>query len=115
MKESNRYQTTTRTYPETQRKGNYLEELSKKMAASNDENGINRTTYERRQEEDAIISYQELLKKKDSIRTIDEEDAVISIEELTKRKREQEKLYNITEKEPNDDFINELKNFRSDL
>ena len=79
------------------------------------QSNIDRTSYELKQEEDAIISYQELMQKKDRIHIIDEEDAVISIEELKQRKLEEDKLYNLTEKEPNDDFINELKNFRSDL
>ncbi len=108
-KDSTRYQTSV--YSDNYKKGNYLEELSKKMSQSN----IDRTSYELKQEEDAIISYQELMQKKDRIHIIDEEDAVISIEELKQRKLEEDKLYNLTEKEPNDDFINELKNFRSDL
>ena len=95
-----------------QKRGNYLEELSKKMAENS---GVDRTEYELKQEQDAIISYKELMQKKDQIKVIDEEEAVISIEELQKKKLEEEKLYNITEREPNDDFINELKNFRSDL
>ena len=99
------------TYEQPVKKGNYLEELSKKMA----QNNIDRTAYELQQEEDAIISYQELLAKKDKIHIVDEEDVVISIEELRRRKLEENKLYNITEREPNDSFIDELKNFRSDL
>ena len=101
--------------PENQRRGNYLEELSKKMSENNANNNVDRTSYEIQQEQDAIISYKELMQKKDYIKMIDEEDAVISIEELKNRKHEDEKIYNITEKEPNDDFIDELKNFRSDL
>ncbi len=93
-------------------KGNYLEELSKKISQTNPENGITRTQYEIKQEEDAIISLEELMRKKDSIKTIDEEDAVISIEELMRKK---DKLYNITEEETDDKFISELKDFRSDL
>ena len=65
--------------------------------------------------EDAIISYKELMAKKDTIKTIDEEDAVISIQELTSRENKQEKLYNLTEEEENDDFLDELKKFRNDL
>ena len=103
------------TFPETHKRGNYLEELSKKMSQTNNENDLNRTSYELQQEEDAIISYRELMQKKDQIQTVDEEDAVISIEELQRRKKAEEKLYNITEKEADDDFINELKHFRSDL
>lgn len=93
----------------------FLEEVSKKLAEAEVTDEIDRTDYEIKQEEDAIISYKELMEKKDTIKTIDEEDVVISIEELIKRKQEQEKLYNITENEKNDDFINELKKFRSDL
>lgn len=74
---------------------------------------LSRTDYERKQEEDAIISFKELMQKKDQIEMVDEEEAVISIEELIKK--EKEKLYNITKDEPNDKFINELKKFRSDL
>ena len=76
---------------------------------------IERTDYEKQQEEDAIISYQELMDKKDSLEPINEEEAVISIDELMQKKKEEEKLYNINEEETTDDFINELKKFRSDL
>ena len=55
------------------------------------------------------------MEKKDSIQTVDEEDAVISIDELIQRKKEEEKIYNITEEEATDDFISELKKFREDL
>lgn len=51
---------------------------------------IELTEYEKKQEEEAIISYDELLKVKD-------------------------KIYNITEDEEDDEFIDELKNFRLDL
>ena len=91
-------------------KDNYFEDISKQMSSA-----IDRTNYELKQEEDAIISYRELMQKKDDIQMVDEEDAVISIEELMKRKREEEKLYGITEDEENDRFISELKHFRSDL
>ena len=114
-KERYKYHVPERKYQETYKKGNYLEELSKKLAENNNKNEINRTAYELKQEEDAIISYEELMQKKDSIQIVDEEDAIISIEELKKRKENEEKLYNITEKENDNDFINELKNFRSDL
>ena len=46
---------------------------------------------------------------------IDEEEAVISIEELMQKKDKKDKIYNITEEEENDKFISELKNFRGDL
>ena len=102
------------TYKEPVRRGDYLEELSKKLSNATN-NDVSRTEYELKQEEDAIISYQELIEKKDSIKTIDEEEAVISIDELVAKKKEQEKLYNLTKEEENDDFIKELKHFRSDL
>ena len=83
---------------------------------------IERTQYEIEQEENAIISYKELMEKKDSIQTIDEEEAIISIEELLNKTsskkevpKEESKLYNITEEEENDSFLNELKKFRKDL
>ena len=103
------------TYNQNTRKGDYLEELSRKLSNANNQDGINRTQYEIKEEEDAIISYEELMRKKDSIKTIDEEDAVISIDELMKKKQEAEKIYNITKEEENDEFISELKHFRSDL
>ena len=89
----------------------YLKEVSQKL--NNAINDIERTEYEIKQEEEAIISYEELMKKKDTIKTIDEEEAVISIEELYQK--EKNKLYEITEEEANDRFIDELKNFRGDL
>ena len=100
----------------------YLEEVSRKLAEAEIPDEIERTNYELQQEEDAIISYKELMEKKDSIQTIDEEDAVISIEELLERKNKKEdkeehddKLYKLSEEEENDNFINELKQFRNDL
>ena len=99
----------------------YLEEVSRKLAEAEIPDEVERTNYELQQEEDAIISYTELMEKKDSIQTIDEEDAVISIEELMNRKKEEEdrqesaKLYNLGEEEENDNFIKELKQFRNDL
>lgn len=94
----------------------YFNHLSKKLQENSmPENNIDRTTYELQQEEDAIISYEELMQKKDSIQIVDEEDAVISIEELIARKHQEEKLYHLTEEEGNETFIDELKQFRSDL
>ena len=93
----------------------YLAEVSKKLNEASNINDVNRTDYELKQEEDAIISYQELMEKKDSIHIIDEEDAVISIEELINRKKQEEKLYNITKDEENNTFIDELKHLRHDL
>ena len=51
---------------------------------------IELTDYEKKQEEEAIISYDELLKVKD-------------------------RIYNITEDEETDEFIDQLKSFRLDL
>lgn len=99
----------------------YLEEVSKKLSEAEITDEIDRTEYELEQEENAIISYKELMEKKDSIQTIDEEEAIISIEELMNRnakqqeQKESQKLYNINEEEETDEFINELKKFRSDL
>lgn len=103
----------------------YLEEVSRKLAEAEVPEEIERTNYELKQEEDAIISYKELMEKKDSIQTIDEEEAVISIEELMNRNnqkpaepekiKEDTKLYNISEEEENDSFLRELKQFRNDL
>lgn len=69
----------------------YLDEVSKKLedeepASSN----IELTEYEKKQEEEAIISYDELQKVKD-------------------------KIYKITDDEEDDEFIDELKSFRLDL
>lgn len=100
----------------------YLEEVSRKLAEAEVPDEIERTSYEIKQEEDAIISYKELMEKKDSIQTIDEEEAVISIEELmnkanakTEESQTESKLYNLSEEEANDNFIKELKQFRNDL
>ena len=100
---------------DTKPKGNYLEEISKSLSKITNDEGINRTEYELKQEEDAIISYKELMEKKDSIETIEEEEAIISMEELMKKKQNEDKLYNLTNDAEDDKFINELKNFRSDL
>lgn len=63
-----------------------VEKMEKEMKPSN----IELTDYEKKQEEEAIISYDELLKVKD-------------------------KIYNITDDEETDEFIDELKNLRLDL
>ena len=94
-------------------KERYLQEVSDKLAQKKAEDGLTRTSYELQQEQDAIISYRELMEKKDKLNIVDDEEAIISIEELTRRNRE--KLYNITEEAEDNKFIDELKNFRSDL
>ena len=108
--------------PQKNNSKDYLEEVSRKLAEAEIPDEIERTNYELQQEEDAIISYKELMEKKDSIQTIDEEDAVISIEELLERsnqkqakEEEKTKLYKLSEEEENDNFLNELKQFRNDL
>ena len=63
-----------------------VERMQEEIKPSN----IELTDYEKKQEEEAIISYDELLKVKD-------------------------KIYNITDDEETDEFIDELKNFRLDL
>ena len=66
--------------------GDVVSRMEKDVKPSN----IELTEYETKQVEEAIISYDELLKVKD-------------------------KIYNITEDEETDEFIDELKNFRLDL
>ena len=68
----------------------FTSELVGKMEEEIKPSNIELTDYEKKQEEEAIISYDELLKVKD-------------------------KIYNITEDEETDEFIDELKNFRTDL
>ncbi len=102
-------------YELEQKNNDYLKEVSKKLEETAKKNEIERTAYEIKQEEDAIISYDELMRKKDSLKMEDDEDAIISIEELRRQKLEKERIYNITKEEENDEFISELKEFRSDL
>ena len=92
---------------------NYLRDVSQELNKANASSDIKRTSYELKQEEEAIISFKELMEKKDSIQMIDEEEAIISIEELVKH--EKEKLYQITPEEEDERFVNELKKFRNDL
>lgn len=107
----------TPSLKEEKKEGNteYLKEVSQKLSEAKNIDGIERTEYEIKQEEEAIISYEELMQKKDSIQMIDEEEAIISIDELYERNKQKDKLYNITKDEDNDEFISELKHFRSDL
>lgn len=100
---------------EKQTKEQYLKEVSEKLSKATENNTIKRTEYELKQEEEAIISYEELMQKKDHIKIIDEEEAIISIEELIAKKNKTEKMYNLTEEEENEKFLNELKNLRKDL
>ncbi len=68
----------------------FASEIVSRMEEEMKPSNIELTDYEKKQEEEAIISYDELQKVKD-------------------------KIYNITEDEETDDFIDELKIFRSDL
>ena len=68
----------------------FASEIVEKMEEEIKPSNIELTDYEKKQEEEAIISYDELLKVKD-------------------------KIYNITEEEETDEFIDELKSFRLDL
>ena len=68
----------------------FTSELADRMEEEIKPSNIELTDYEKKQEEEAIISYDELLKVKD-------------------------KIYNITDDEETDEFIDELKNFRIDL
>ena len=68
----------------------FASEIVEKMEEEVKPSNIELTDYEKKQEEEAIISYDELMKVKD-------------------------KIYNITDDEETDEFIDELKNFRLDL
>lgn len=91
---------------------NYLENVYSSLSNATVPDKIALTDYEKRQEENAVISYSELLKKKDSINFDHEEDAVISYSELLNKEN---KLYNIREEEEDKEFLSELKKFRRDL
>lgn len=80
--------TTSSSDPEN-KKENYLESVSKSLEEHKETEPIELTNYEQ-QEDDAIISYQELLGSQD-------------------------KLYNITDEEEDSPFIEELKSFRKSL
>lgn len=81
--------TTSSSNPEN-KKENYLESVSKSLEEHKETEPIELTNYEQQQEDDAIISYQELLGSQD-------------------------KLYNITDEEEDSPFIEELKSFRKSL
>ena len=68
----------------------FASEIVSKMEKEIKPSNIELTEYEKKQKEEAIISYDELLKVKD-------------------------KIYNITEDEETDEFIDELKSFRLNL
>ncbi len=68
----------------------FASEVVSRMEEEMKPSNIELTDYEKKQEEEAIISYEELQKVKD-------------------------KIYNLTEEEEDGEFIDELKNFRLDL
>ena len=68
----------------------FASEIVERMEEEVKPANIELTDYEKKQEEEAIISYDELLKVKD-------------------------KIYNLTEDEETDEFIDQLKSFRLDL
>lgn len=68
----------------------YINEIKERLEKENEPQTIELTDYEKRQEEEAIISYKELIKVKD-------------------------RLYNITDDEEIETFIDELKEFKEDL
>lgn len=76
----------------TQNNKDYLQEISEKIASELTPHTIELTDYEKQQEEEAIISYQELLKTKDN----NEDNCENDDEEI-------------------DSFIDELKKFRTNL
>ncbi len=94
------------------KKDTYLEDVYSNLSKANVPDRVELTEYEKKQEEDAVISYQELLKKKDNVDYDKEEDVVISYGELVNRNS---RLYNIREEEEDKEFLSELKEFRKDL
>ena len=69
---------------------NFMEEVSEKLSRELKPQTIELTDYEQKQEDEAIISYQELLANKD-------------------------KTFNISDEEEDEDFISALKSFRDSL
>jgi len=69
---------------------NFMEEVSEKLSREIKPQTIELTDYEQKQEDEAIISYQELLANKD-------------------------KTFNISDDEEDEDFISALKSFRESL
>ena len=88
-----RYQTSPINVIKEEKKENvnFTESLVKQMESEIKPQTIELTEFEKKQEEEAIISYKELLESA------------------------KDKVYQITDDEEMDDFIEELKSFRSDL
>lgn len=94
LKNNNRrYQTSPINIVKEEKKENvsFTESLVKQMESEIKPQTIELTEFEKKQEEEAIISYKELLESA------------------------KDKVYQITDDEEMDDFIEELKSFRSDL
>ena len=90
--QNNTTQNNTTQNNTTQNNKDYLQEISEKIASELTPHTIELTDYEKQQEEEAIISYQELLKTKDN----NEDNYENDDEEI-------------------DSFIDELKKFRTNL
>lgn len=80
---------TSKDYNNRNSSVSYIEEVSKRLEAATDNNPIELTDYEKKQEREAIISYKELIENKDKINIVDDEADI--------------------------EFINQLKKFRDDL
>ncbi len=115
-----------------------LEQMEKDLEKENDTNDIE--TFEREQEEKAIISYQELLKATGKLKEIVKEkpmkedtqkimDTIKEEEEIVKKPKEPKKFHNTEFISPvygkespesvnarkNEEFLNSLKDFRNNL
>lgn len=115
-----------------------LEQMEKDLEKENDANDIE--TFEREQEEKAIISYQELLKATGKLKEIVKEkpmkedtqkimDTIKEEEEIVKKPKEPKKFHNTEFISPvygkespesvnarkNEEFLNSLKDFRNNL
>lgn len=84
----------------------FVEEISKRIEKELEPKAIDLTDYEQQQEDQAVISYKELLRNKDT--RIDEDDE--NIEEKIMHEMD----YDLT-KSDDDEFLEELKSFRNDL
>lgn len=82
----------------------FVEEISKQIEKDLEPKTIELTDFERRQEEDAIISYDELIKNKSRSSRYVKEDELLN----------QDNTYEFTT-EDDDEFLKELKSFRNDL
>lgn len=85
----------------------FVEEISKQIEKDLEPQTIDLTEFERRQEEDAVISYEELIKNKTrSSRYVDEEELL--------KEEDFENTYQL-DTDDDEEFLKELKSFRNDL